>query len=110
MGYRQIPLLWPEYLLEGTLLLSLQTCSMAVDPTYPLYSVFSIICAALMLLVLMTSFIRNSWNLGVSFLCFWIFWELLFAGIDSVIWSNNAEIKFLVYCDIGALQPLLILS
>jgi hypothetical protein len=76
---------------------------MAVDPTYPLYPVFCIVCAALMLLVLTTSFVRQSWNLGVTFLCFWLFWELLTEGIDAVIWSDNAEIKLYVYCDIGEL-------
>jgi hypothetical protein len=74
---------------------------MAADPTYPLYPIFSIICSALMLLVLTTSFIRQSWNMGVSLLCFWLFWELLLVGIDSVIWADNTDIKLYVYCDIG---------
>jgi hypothetical protein len=76
---------------------------MAADPSYPLLPTFCIICAALMLLVLTTSFIRQSWNLGVTFLCFWLFWELLTAGINAVIWSNNADIKLYVYCDISEL-------
>jgi hypothetical protein len=77
---------------------------MAADPTYPLFPIFDIIGAALMLLVLTTSIIRQSWNLGVTFLCFWLFWELLTAGIDAVIWSDNEDIKLYVYCDIGELQ------
>jgi hypothetical protein len=76
---------------------------MAADPTYPLYPIFCIICAALMLLMLMTSFVRKSWNIGVAFLCFWLFWDLLTVGIDAVIWSDNAYIKLYVYCDIGEL-------
>jgi hypothetical protein len=78
--------------------------AMAVDPTYPLYPVFCIIGAALMLLVFMTNSIRQSWNLGVTFLCFWLFWDVLFEGINAVIWSDNAEIKLYVYCDIGKLN------
>jgi hypothetical protein len=74
---------------------------MAADPTYPLYPVFCIVCAALMLLVLTTNFIRQSWNVGLTFLCFWLFWELLTFGIDAVVWSDNADIKLYVYCDIG---------
>jgi hypothetical protein len=76
---------------------------MATDPTYPLLPIFCIVCAALILLVLTTNFIRQSWNLGVTFLCFWLFWELLTAGISAAIWSDNAEIKLYAYWDIGKL-------
>jgi hypothetical protein len=76
---------------------------MTVDPSYPLFPIFSIICAILMLVMLTTSFIRQSWNLGVMFLCFWLFWELLTSGINAVLWSDNADIKLHVYCDIGEL-------
>jgi hypothetical protein len=76
---------------------------MAADPTYPLFPIFCITCAALMLSVLTTSLVRQSWNLGVMFLCFWLFWELLTEGINAVIWSDNMEIKLYVYCDIGEL-------
>ncbi|KZV65972.1 fungal pheromone STE3G-protein-coupled receptor [Peniophora sp. CONT] len=71
-----------------------------VDPTYPLYPIASILAAAMLLLVLLTSFIRQSWNLGVAFLCFWLFFENLTNGINAVIWSDNADIKLYVYCDI----------
>ncbi|KZV65956.1 STE3-domain-containing protein [Peniophora sp. CONT] len=73
---------------------------MAVDPTYPLYPIACILSADMLLLVLLTSFIRQSWNLGVAFLCFWLFFENLFNGIDAVIWADNADIKLYVYCDI----------
>ncbi|VDB92187.1 unnamed protein product [Peniophora sp. CBMAI 1063] len=72
----------------------------AVDPTYPLYPIACLLASAMLLLVLLTSFIRKSWNLGVAFLCFWLFFELLTAGIDAIIWSDNAVIKLYVYCDI----------
>jgi hypothetical protein len=76
---------------------------MAADPTYPLFPIFSIVCAVLMLVVLTMRFVRQSWNLGVTFLCFWLFWELLTFGIGAIIWSDNADIKLYVYCDIGQL-------
>ncbi|VDC00863.1 unnamed protein product [Peniophora sp. CBMAI 1063] len=73
---------------------------MAADPTYPLYPIACILTAAMLFLVLLTNFIRQSWNLGVALLCFWLFLENLTGGIDAVIWSNNADIKLYVYCDI----------
>ncbi|VDB83397.1 unnamed protein product [Peniophora sp. CBMAI 1063] len=72
----------------------------AVDPTYPLLPIACFLSSAMLLLVLLTSFIRQSWNLGVAFLCFWLFWENLTLGINHIIWSDNADIKLYVYCDI----------
>lgn len=73
----------------------------AVEPTYPLFPVACFVAAAMLLLVLWTSFIRQSWNLGVAFLCIWLFLETLAEGIEAVIWSDNADIKLYVFCDIG---------
>jgi hypothetical protein len=75
---------------------------MAADPSYPLYPIASTTCAALLLLVLANNVIRQSWNLGVSLLCFSLFWEVLTAGINAVLWADNADLKAFVYCDIGA--------
>ncbi|KZV74015.1 fungal pheromone STE3G-protein-coupled receptor, partial [Peniophora sp. CONT] len=72
----------------------------AGDPTYPFYPIVCIVSAGLLLLVLFTSFIRQSWNLGVAFLCFWLFFENLTEGVNSIIWADNADIKLYVYCDI----------
>ncbi|VDB95517.1 unnamed protein product [Peniophora sp. CBMAI 1063] len=72
----------------------------AADPTYPLYPIACILASAMLLLVLLTSFVRQSWNLGVAFLCFWLFFEVLTAGIDAIVWADNADIKLYVYCDI----------
>ena len=71
------------------------------DPTYPLYPVSCILSAVMLLLVLLTSFVRQSWNLGVAFLCFWVFLENLTSGVNAVVWSDNADVKLYVYCDIG---------
>ncbi|KAI0036394.1 pheromone A receptor-domain-containing protein [Vararia minispora EC-137] len=73
---------------------------MAADPIFPLYTVFSLLGSVLVLLVLTTNFVHQSWNIGVSFLCFWLFCELLTAGINTIIWRDNADLKFYVYCDI----------
>ncbi|KZV68516.1 STE3-domain-containing protein [Peniophora sp. CONT] len=72
----------------------------AADPTYPLYPIASILAAGMLLLVLLTNFIRQNWNLGVTFLCFWLFLENLTDAVDAMIWADNAEIKHYVYCDI----------
>ncbi|KZV65946.1 hypothetical protein PENSPDRAFT_689378 [Peniophora sp. CONT] len=73
----------------------------AADPTYPLYPIACILAAAMLLLVLLTSFIRQSWNLGVASLCFWLFFaNLTSGGINAIIWADNADIKLYVYCDI----------
>ncbi|VDC04657.1 unnamed protein product [Peniophora sp. CBMAI 1063] len=72
----------------------------AVDPTYPLYPLASILAAAMIVLVFLTSLIRQSWNLGVALLCFWLFFENLTNGINTIIWADNADVKFYVYCDI----------
>ncbi|KZV64899.1 STE3-domain-containing protein [Peniophora sp. CONT] len=72
----------------------------AADPTYPLYPVASFLAAAALLLVLSVSLTRQSWNLGVVFLCFWLFLETLINGVNEIVWADNAEIKLFVYCDI----------
>ncbi|KAI0029061.1 pheromone A receptor-domain-containing protein [Vararia minispora EC-137] len=76
------------------------TTEMLADPSYPFYTVIAIITAALLLLLLTANLARRSWNPGVSFLCFWLFWELLFGGIDAVIWRDNMDLKLPIYCDI----------
>lgn len=73
----------------------------AADPTYPLYPTACILSSAMLLLALVTNCVRKNWNLGVAFLCFWLFIENLTRGVDSIIWSDNSDIKLYVYCDIG---------
>jgi len=75
----------------------------AEDPSYPLYPVATIICSASLAFVLLTNFIRQRWNTGVSLLCIYLFLENLLEGINSIIWASNEDIKLLVYCDIGEL-------
>lgn len=79
----------------------------SIDPTYPLYSVACIISALMLLPVLLTRLIRQSWNVGVASLCFWLFFENLTGGIDAIVWRDNADVKLYVYCDIGKLTNIL---
>ncbi|KZV68519.1 STE3-domain-containing protein [Peniophora sp. CONT] len=72
----------------------------APDPTYPLYPIACALAAALLLLVLLPSFIRQNWNLSVTFLCFWLFIENMTSAVNATVWSDNADIKLYVYCDI----------
>ncbi|VDB91487.1 unnamed protein product [Peniophora sp. CBMAI 1063] len=72
----------------------------AYDPTYPLLPTAKFISASMLLLVLLSSFTRQAWNLGVAFLCFWLFIESLMDGANLIIWSDNADVKHYVYCDI----------
>ncbi|VDB86696.1 unnamed protein product [Peniophora sp. CBMAI 1063] len=72
----------------------------ALDPTYPLHPIGCLLAALMLLCVMLTSFIRQKWNRGVAFLCFWLFFENLTLGIDGIIWADNADVKLYVYCDI----------
>lgn len=72
-----------------------------VDPSYPLYPIACVFAATGLFLVLLTCFVRSRWNLGVFFLCFWLFLENLTFAINSVVWADNGDIKHSVYCDIG---------
>ncbi|KZV66759.1 STE3-domain-containing protein [Peniophora sp. CONT] len=72
----------------------------AVDPTNYLHPIACILASAMLLLVLTTSFVRHSWNLGVVFLCFWLFFELVTDAVSAIIWSDNFELKLYAYCDI----------
>ncbi|VDC00171.1 unnamed protein product [Peniophora sp. CBMAI 1063] len=72
----------------------------AADPTYPLYPIVSFFAAAMLLMVLLTSFIRQSWNLGVALLCFWLCLNNLAGGVSAIIWSDNADVKLYTFCDI----------
>jgi hypothetical protein len=83
---------------------------MAADPTYPLLPISCIIGSALLLLILTTNAIRQSWNLGLAFLCFWTFWDLLTEGVGAIIWSDNADVKLDVFCDIGRSSPTRVFS
>ena len=73
----------------------------AVDPTYPLYPIACFISVIMLFLVLLTSFVRQSWNFGVALLCFWLCIENLLGAVNAIIWSDNSDIKLYVYCDIG---------
>ena len=68
-------------------------------PGYPAIPVTAFISSALLLLVLITSIERRSWNFGLTILCFSVFIENFFGAIETIIWKDNADIKFLAFCD-----------
>ncbi|VDC07961.1 unnamed protein product [Peniophora sp. CBMAI 1063] len=72
----------------------------AVDPSYPLLPVATFISAVMLFLVMLTNVVRQRWNLGVTFLCFWLFVEHITDGANFIIWADNADVKLWVYCDI----------
>ena len=76
----------------------------AVDPTYPLLPAATLLSAVMVALVLLTSVVRQNWNLGVIFLCSWLFIETLVNSVNFILWSDNGYIKLFVYCDIGVLH------
>ena len=78
------------------------TSNMALaDPTYPLLPIACFISSGMLLLVLLNSFIRQSWNVGLTFLCVWLFFNNITNGVSAIAWSDDADIKFYIYCDIS---------
>jgi hypothetical protein len=73
-----------------------------MDVTYPLFPILTLIAAFLLFFLMVTSALRGSWNFGVFMICLGLFCEDLIFGINSIIWSNNADVKHYVWCDIGA--------
>ncbi|VDC07995.1 unnamed protein product [Peniophora sp. CBMAI 1063] len=71
-----------------------------VDPTYPLLPTAAFLGAGMLLLVLLGSLIRQRYSLGVMLLCLWLLFENVTNGYNFIVWSDNAYIKHLVYCDI----------
>ncbi|VDC06428.1 unnamed protein product [Peniophora sp. CBMAI 1063] len=71
------------------------------DPTYPFLPIAGLLAAVMLLLVLLTSFVRQSWNLGVVFLCFWLFLDNIVVSTNAIVWSDNSDIKYYTYCDIA---------
>ena len=74
---------------------------MAVDPSYPLFPIASLLAATTLVLVLLSGFMRGNMNLGVASLCFWLSIESLTGAVNTIMWSDNDDIRLYVYCDIG---------
>ena len=72
----------------------------AVDPTYPLYPIASFLASSMLLLVLLTSFVRQRWNFGVALLCFWLFFENLTNYKRAFQKNLHAEEKRLFSCHV----------
>ncbi|KZV64272.1 fungal pheromone STE3G-protein-coupled receptor [Peniophora sp. CONT] len=73
----------------------------AVDSTYPLLPIMCIIASVLLLVMLLNGLIRQNWNIGVAFLCFWLFVDNVIHAINTIAWSDKFTIKLYIYCDIA---------
>jgi hypothetical protein len=74
---------------------------MAVDPSYPLFPIASILCSSVLILLLVTSSFRQYQNFGVTVLSLCLFFLNLVSGINAIVWANNTDLKATIYCDIG---------
>ncbi|VDC05736.1 unnamed protein product [Peniophora sp. CBMAI 1063] len=74
----------------------------AVDPSYPLTPLASFIAAGLLVPVLLSSLVRESWNLGVIFLCFWLICQNVIFALNAVLWADNVDVKLYAYCEISS--------
>ncbi|VDB88613.1 unnamed protein product [Peniophora sp. CBMAI 1063] len=66
---------------------------------YPAIPILGFISSTLLLLVLLTSIERRSWNFGLTVLSFCICVENFFGSIETIIWRNDAEIRYYGFCD-----------
>lgn len=72
----------------------------AADPTYPFLPVMSIVASVLMLAMLSNGLIRQNWNNGVAFLTFWLLVNAVIGAVNTIAWSDNFNVRYIVYCDI----------
>ncbi|VDB86834.1 unnamed protein product [Peniophora sp. CBMAI 1063] len=72
----------------------------AGDPSYPAFPIASALGAAMLSLVLLTSLVRQNWNLGVAFLCVWLCLENVGNVVNTTAWSDNVDVKLFIWCDI----------
>lgn len=70
-----------------------------MDPTYPLVPIANIIGCALVLIPLF-HMVTRSWNTGVYVFAFWVFLSCLSFTVNTIVWSNDANDKAPVWCDI----------
>ncbi|KZV64274.1 STE3-domain-containing protein [Peniophora sp. CONT] len=72
----------------------------ATDPTYPFLPIMCILASVLLLSMLLNGLVRQHWNIGVAFLCFWLLVDNIMYAVNTVAWSDNFTVKFYIYCDI----------
>ena len=72
----------------------------AIDATFPLHPALCIVGAMMLFAVLSINCLYRRWNLGVTFLSFWVLVENVMFATNGILWYDNADIKLYVYCDI----------
>lgn len=70
-----------------------------MDPSYPLVPVLNLVCCVLVLITVSTV-IRQSWNTGVCLFGAWIFISTLTSGVNEIVWHDNIRNVAPVWCDI----------
>ena len=71
-----------------------------MDPTFPLVPIANFIGCILVLISLSRGMFRN-WNVGACSFAFWTLLLNLNTGVDTIVWSNNANNVAPVWCDIS---------
>ncbi|KZV62314.1 STE3-domain-containing protein [Peniophora sp. CONT] len=78
----------------------IQATMTATDPTYPFLPIMCILASVLLISMLLNGLVRQNWNIGVAFLCFWLLVDNVTYAISTIAWSDNYTIKFYIYCDL----------
>ena len=71
-----------------------------MDSTFPLVAIANF-GACLLIFLSMSKNMFQSWNVGACSFAIWIAIVSLYAGINSIIWSNNIANIAPVWCDIS---------
>ena len=71
-----------------------------MDPTFPLVLIANLVACLLILLSLSKNMFQ-AWNVGACSFAFWTALSSLEVVVNSIIWSDNAENKAPIWCDIS---------
>ena len=71
-----------------------------MDPTFPLVPIANFVACLLILLSVSKSMFQ-AWNVGACSFAFWTALSGFGIAVNSIIWSDNAENKAPIWCDIS---------
>ena len=75
-----------------------------MDPTYPLVPIANLLSVVLMLLSLFSLSLRfrsvGQVNVGVLVLGIWLLIDVLWVGVDTIVWAKHARPIIPVWCKI----------
>ena len=67
---------------------------------FPLLPILNFIVALLLFYVLIGRLLLP-FQFGITILCLCLFVQCIIYGVNMVLWSDNVDIKAVVWCDIG---------